>query len=54
MLAWVPEWRWGLSGDHTPWYPTMRLFRQDAPEDWAWVVERMKAALAERVGQGIL
>ena len=49
MLAWVPEWRWGLAGEHTPWYPTMRLFRQDAPGDWDWVVERMKAALSEWV-----
>ncbi len=51
MLAYVPEWRWGVSGEHTPWYPTMRLFRQDNLGDWPWVVERMKSALAERLAE---
>ena len=42
----VPDWRWGLSGDATPWYPTMRLFRQATPGDWNDVFARMAAALA--------
>src|SRR5439155_3157593 len=32
-LAYVPDWRWLMSGDHTPWYPTMRLFRQTTAGD---------------------
>ena len=47
-LAHVPDWRWGLMGATTPWYPTMRLFRQDRPGDWAGVFARIAEALAER------
>jgi tetratricopeptide (TPR) repeat protein len=45
LLSFVPDWRWGLNGDTTPWYPTMRLFRQEKPGDWAAVVVRLAAAL---------
>ncbi|HYD71398.1 DUF5672 family protein [Azospirillum sp.] len=38
-------WRWLMDRDDTPWYPTMRLFRQDTPGDWDPVVERVAAAL---------
>ena len=41
----VPDWRWGLSGDRTPWYPTMRLFRQSKQGDWTTVFERFAATL---------
>lgn len=44
-LRWIPEWRWGLNGQHTPWYRSVRLFRQ--PRDGAWqpVVEQIRDAL---------
>ncbi len=42
-LGHPPEWRWLLQGESTPWYPTMRLFRQDASRDWAPVFQRMAA-----------
>jgi hypothetical protein len=48
LLDYVPDWRWGLNGDTTPWYPTMRLFRQTALDDWQGVMERVAAALKER------
>lgn len=35
LLPYSPDWRWGLTGDRTPWYPTARLLRQDTPRDWA-------------------
>ncbi len=46
-LSWVPEWRWGLEGEHTPWYVSARLFRQPRAGDWDAVVQAMAAALAE-------
>ena len=46
-LCHVPDWRWGMTGDTTPWYPTLRLFRQAAPGDWNDVFARIAAALAE-------
>ena len=46
MLAHAPDWRWMLNRDDSPWYSSIRLFRQDRPGDWAGVVERVAAALA--------
>jgi ADP-heptose:LPS heptosyltransferase len=46
-LKHVPEWRWLLDRDDTPWYPTMRVFRQPARGDWDGVVASMRDALAE-------
>ena len=45
LLKHVPEWRWGLSGSTTPWYPTARLFRQAQADDWSAPVEEIRAAL---------
>ena len=41
-LKQVPDWRWLLERDDSPWYPTLRLFRQRQPGDWAGVFERMR------------
>jgi tetratricopeptide (TPR) repeat protein len=41
----LPDWRWLLEREDTPWYPTVRLFRQPAPEDWESVFDRMAHAL---------
>jgi uncharacterized protein (TIGR03032 family) len=48
LLSDAADWRWGLDGETTPWYPTMRLFRQTALDDWQGVMERVAAALKER------
>ncbi len=53
--AWVmvpasPEWRYGLRGERMPGYPSVRLFRQDAPLDWAPVVERIARQLRALAG----
>ena len=43
-LRWIPEWRWGLEGDRTAWYDSVRLFRQTSDGDWNSVIEAMIAA----------
>lgn len=48
LLSHPPNWRWGSSGDLTPWYPSMRLFRQTTSGDWTGVVERVARALEAR------
>jgi hypothetical protein len=40
-------WRWGRDRADSPWYPTMRLFRQTTPGDWAGVMQRVAEALPE-------
>lgn len=46
LLKHDPDWRWPLEGDRTPWYPTMRILRQDAPGDWEGVIARAARAIA--------
>jgi tetratricopeptide (TPR) repeat protein len=46
------DWRWRRETDHTPWYPSARLFRQTVPGDWAPVFHRVIAALVERFTDG--
>jgi hypothetical protein len=45
VLAASPEWRWGLERSDSPWYPTMRLFRQTTDGDWNTVVATIAEAL---------
>ncbi len=44
-LPFAPDWRWLTDREDSPWYPTMRLFRQRRPGDWEDVFERIAAAL---------
>jgi hypothetical protein len=46
-----PEWRWLLDRSDSPWYPTMRLFRQTVDGDWSAVVTAMAQALAPLASQ---
>jgi ADP-heptose:LPS heptosyltransferase len=48
LLPFVPDWRWGLESGRTPWYPTMRLFRQSVRGDWATPIAQAAQALQER------
>jgi hypothetical protein len=41
LLPFNPDWRWQLGRTDSPWYPTMRLFRQHAPGAWDGVVEHL-------------
>jgi hypothetical protein len=45
LLIHEPDWRWMEGREDSPWYPTMRLFRQPAPGDWASVIRRVAAEL---------
>jgi hypothetical protein len=47
-LKYVPDWRWFLGRADCPWYPSLRLFRQAAPNDWASVFAAMRAELILR------
>ncbi len=49
LLPFVPDWRWLLDRADTPWYPTMRLFRQTAIGDWQGVFREVETALSERL-----
>jgi tetratricopeptide (TPR) repeat protein len=44
-LSQVPDWRWMLQREDSPWYPTMRLFRQTRSGDWQDVFQRMAAEI---------
>lgn len=45
LLPYQADWRWMLGREDSPWYPTMRLFRQNAPGDWRGVIARLKQML---------
>ena len=49
LLKYVPEWRWGLEGDSTFWYPSMRLFRQKERNNWEEVMERVANVLSQSI-----
>ena len=42
MLPFAPDWRWMLDRPDTPWYPSMRLYRQARRKDWAEVLQRVR------------
>jgi tetratricopeptide (TPR) repeat protein len=49
LLPYTPDYRWLLDRDDSPWYPTVRLFRQDATRDYASVIERVRSALVAMI-----
>ena len=49
MLPHAHDWRYGLDPHASPWYPTMRLFRQSTRGDWTSVLERVSQALSQAV-----
>lgn len=49
LLSYDPDWRWGLKGSTTSWYPNMRIFRQPKVRDWKSVIDEVYDALERRV-----
>jgi hypothetical protein len=49
LVQYVPYWIYGFSGEHTPWYPSLRLFRQGPDQDWEPVFAKAAEALREEV-----
>ncbi len=49
LVTYIPDYRWLLDRDDSPWYPTLRLFRQPSEGDFASAIERMRAELAEMI-----
>ena len=45
LLPYAPDWRWLLDRADSPWYPSLRLLRQDRPGDWDTVMDEVAAAL---------
>ena len=50
-LPFVPDWRWLLDRDDSPWYPTVRLFRQHESRDYGPVIARVRAELAAMISR---
>jgi Glycosyltransferase family 9 (heptosyltransferase) len=49
LLPAIPDWRWLLDRDDSPWYPTARLFRQTTPHDYESVVDRVRTELVRLI-----
>ena len=48
LLPYAPDWRWQTGRTDSPWYPSIRLFRQDAPNDWQGVIRQVSESLQDR------
>jgi hypothetical protein len=46
-------WRWLQGRDHSPWYPSLRLYRQSAPNDWEGVIRRIRQDLLALVNEAM-
>jgi len=51
LLQQVPDWRWFVDREDSPWYPTARLFRQSRDDDWDAVIARVARELETAVGR---
>jgi tetratricopeptide (TPR) repeat protein/GT2 family glycosyltransferase len=49
LIPYSPDWRWMLQREDSPWYPTLRLFRQPQPGDWQTVLDRVALELQRQL-----
>ena len=49
LLPRIPAWKWFMEGEHYPWYPRMRLFRQEHDASWPAVMQRVADQLKQRL-----
>jgi tetratricopeptide (TPR) repeat protein/glycosyltransferase involved in cell wall biosynthesis len=49
LLPFAPDWRWLSDRDDSPWYPTMRLFRQSEPQQWQGTIQQVRDELIKLV-----
>ena len=52
LLPYLADWRWLRDRSDSPWYPSMRLFRQDQKRQWQPVIETVTQALSSFVSGG--
>jgi ADP-heptose:LPS heptosyltransferase len=50
LVPFTPDWRWLAAREDSPWYPTVRLFRQHARRDWTVAIQRIHDTLARSLG----
>jgi ADP-heptose:LPS heptosyltransferase len=53
ILPYAPDWRWLLDRDDSPWYPSVRLFRQSADRQWGPVIAKIAHELTNLARQRI-
>jgi hypothetical protein len=51
LVPYAPDWRWMLGRDDSPWYPTVRLFRQTQPRSWVEPLEAVVSALEKKASR---
>ena len=50
-IKFVPDWRWMLNRDDSPWYPTMRLFRQKLDGDWKGLFSEIEKSVIQKMDE---
>ena len=50
-LKFIPDWRWMLDRADSPWYPTMRLFRQKSDGDWKGLFFEIEKSVIHTIGE---
>ena len=48
LIPFASDWRWPVGWTHSPWYPKMKVFRQESPGDWHSVLQAVRSAIEQR------